>query len=75
VEDARLNAVDQGRLAGRYALQAVALLAKARAAGSLQNLAALPDLKKNPDFAPLRSREDFREFVRELEENKQAAGR
>jgi hypothetical protein len=50
-----------------YAGQALALLRRARAAGFFQDRRKVAYLKKDPDLAPLRSREDFRKFVAELE--------
>jgi tetratricopeptide (TPR) repeat protein len=50
-----------------YAGRALALLRRARAAGFFQDRRKVEYLKKDPDLAPLRSREDFRKFVAELE--------
>jgi hypothetical protein len=50
-----------------YAGQALALFRRAQAAGFFQDCRTVEYLKKDPDLAPLRSREDFRKFVAELE--------
>jgi tetratricopeptide (TPR) repeat protein len=50
-----------------YAGQALTLLRRAQAAGFFKDRARIERLKKDSDLAPLRSREDFRKFVAELE--------
>jgi serine/threonine protein kinase/tetratricopeptide (TPR) repeat protein len=50
-----------------YAGRALALLRRAQAAGFFKDRANVERLKQIPDLAPLRSREDFRKFVREVE--------
>ena len=50
-----------------YAVQAVALLRRAQAAGFFKDCAKIERLKRDSYLAPLRQREDFRKFVAELE--------
>jgi tetratricopeptide (TPR) repeat protein len=50
-----------------YAGQALALLRRAQAAGFFKNRANIEELKQYADLDPLRSREDFKKFVTELE--------
>jgi tetratricopeptide (TPR) repeat protein len=50
-----------------YVGQSLSLLRRARAAGFFKDPGAVERLKKDPDLQPLRSREDFRKFVAELE--------
>jgi serine/threonine protein kinase/tetratricopeptide (TPR) repeat protein len=50
-----------------YAGQALALLRRARDAGFFKKKAIIRRLKQEADLEPLRSREDFRKFVAELE--------
>ena len=52
-----------------YAGQAMALLRRAQAAGFFKDRTHIGDLKHS-DFEPLRSREDFKEFVAALEDAK-----
>jgi tetratricopeptide (TPR) repeat protein/serine/threonine protein kinase len=50
-----------------YAGQALTLLRRAQSAGFFKDRAKVEYLKKDTDLDPLRQREDFREFVAELE--------
>jgi serine/threonine protein kinase len=54
-------------LRDQYASQAVELLRRAQAAGFFKEPQQLEHLKKDPDLAPLRAREDYRKFVVDLE--------
>jgi serine/threonine protein kinase/tetratricopeptide (TPR) repeat protein len=49
------------------AARAVALLARANAAGMFKDATAVADLKKDDDLAGLHSRDDFRKLLKELE--------
>jgi tetratricopeptide (TPR) repeat protein len=50
-----------------YAGQALVLLRRAQAAGFFKDRLKVEHLKRDPDLAPLRSREDFKNFVAELQ--------
>jgi serine/threonine protein kinase len=50
-----------------YAVQAVALLRRAQAAGYFKDRAHTANMKQDADLDALRSREDFKKFVAELE--------
>src|SRR5262249_51259903 len=50
-----------------YAGQALALLRRAQAASFFKDRAKIERLKRDSDLAPLRQRQDFRQFVAELE--------
>jgi hypothetical protein len=50
-----------------HAGQALALFRRAQAAGFFKDRAKIERLKRDSDLAPLRSRQDFRELVAELE--------
>jgi hypothetical protein len=49
-----------------YAVQAVALLRRAQAAGFFKDRAPTARIKQDADLDALRSREDFKKFVAEL---------
>jgi hypothetical protein len=49
-----------------YAGEALAMLRRAQAAGFFKDPAKVAHLRRDPDLAPLRPREDFRQFVAEL---------
>lgn len=68
-EDARLASADQHPLAQRYAVQAVALLTRAKAAGYFKTRAQLEELKKNAGLKPLHEREDFAKVLATLSES------
>jgi tetratricopeptide (TPR) repeat protein len=51
----------------KYAAQALALLGRARDAGFFQDRQQVEHAKKDPDLAPLRSRDDFQKFMAEVE--------
>ncbi len=72
LEDARLDPVDQSRLAQHYAQQAVALLTRVCTAGYFRSPTAVERLRNAPEMAMLRSREDFRRLLNDLEPIKQA---
>ena len=62
-KDASLSPAERTRLGSEYATAAVDVLRLAHAAGYFANPARLMELKKDPDFEPLRAREDFRKFL------------
>jgi hypothetical protein len=55
------------RLADQYAVRAVELLVKAQQAGVFKNKANIALLKKDSDLASLRSRDDYKKLVADLE--------
>jgi tetratricopeptide (TPR) repeat protein len=66
--DAALEAAERRKLAEQYAARAVALLQLAMSQGQFKKPADVADLKRNTDLDPLRSREDFRKLLRDLQE-------
>jgi tetratricopeptide (TPR) repeat protein/predicted Ser/Thr protein kinase len=72
-KDASLTADERARLTELYATAAVGLLRKAKAAGELNDPKAVAQLKKDEDLHPLRSREDFKKFLAELDAKGSAA--
>jgi serine/threonine protein kinase len=66
VSSGRLN--DHGER-DRYAARAVALLHRARECGYFREQARIQQLKRDPDFDPLRRREDFKRLIDGLERN------
>jgi serine/threonine-protein kinase len=64
--DHRLAARVRREVADRYAWGAVALLRRAKAAGSFRLPREQAALKNDPDFAPLRARGDWQKFLEEL---------
>jgi hypothetical protein len=63
--DESLAKDERTRLAEQYAAQAVAYLLKARAAGWYRG-AAVEHMQKDPDLAPLRDRDDYKELLRSV---------
>jgi hypothetical protein len=63
-DDSKLAPADRTRLQGQYADRAMEFLHRAVVNG-FENAAAY---NKDPDLAPLRSREDFQKLVREIEQ-------
>jgi hypothetical protein len=63
-KDTKLAPADRDRLKTRYADSAMQFLHQAVAKG-YQNA---PELKSDPDLAPLRSRQDFRKLVQAVEQ-------
>jgi tetratricopeptide (TPR) repeat protein len=63
-KDTRLSPADRDRLQTQYADRAMQFLHQAVAKG-YQNA---PELKSDPDLAPLRLREDFQKLVQEVEQ-------
>jgi serine/threonine protein kinase len=74
-QDAGLPRAEAERLAEHYATQALALLTRARAAKFFQTDAAREHFAKEADFDPLRSRDDFRQFVAALADKEPAGQR
>jgi serine/threonine protein kinase/tetratricopeptide (TPR) repeat protein len=60
-------AIKEGKQREAYAGQALALLRRAQTAGYFKDRAKVEHLKKDTDLDVLRSREDFKKFVAELE--------
>jgi tetratricopeptide (TPR) repeat protein len=67
-QDEQMAPTDRDALAERYAARAVALLAQAQAAGYFATPANRDRLRKDPDLQALRTREDFRKWLAELEQ-------
>ncbi len=65
-KDKSLAKDDRTRLAEQYAARAVALLAKARAAGYFNRAPVLEHMKNDPDLTPLRDRDDYKKLLRGL---------
>jgi serine/threonine-protein kinase len=65
-KDARLSAAERGRLAEEHGARAVRLLGKAVAAGHFQGWCGALQLWLDEDLAPLRTRADFQQLVREV---------
>src|SRR5262249_6231037 len=65
--DTRLSQAEQQALAEQYAGRAMALLAKAQALGFFRTAGKREQVAKDTDLDPLRSREDFQKWLRELE--------
>jgi serine/threonine-protein kinase len=61
---------EEAALANRYAARAVALLRQAQATGLFQDPAQVGKLRKDPNLSALRSRDDYRQWVGELEKAK-----
>jgi serine/threonine protein kinase len=72
-QDGALAPADRDNQAERHEADAVALLAKARAAGFFKSAAMLDHAKKDQDLEPLRARADFREWLAEVEANAKPA--
>jgi serine/threonine-protein kinase len=62
-----LGSKDRAALAEQYATRALRLLALAKAGGHFRNPANVAWLKEAKDLQPLRQRDDFREFLADLE--------
>jgi hypothetical protein len=72
-QDARLSESEQNRLAEQYACRAIELLRQTQVTGFFENPARVIRLKKDPDLAPLRSREEFAKLVAESAKKREAA--
>ena len=66
-QDEKLNAEARDQTAEDYAGRAIALLHNARAARFFQRPTVLDHLRRCPDFAPLRGRDDFKQLLAEAE--------
>jgi serine/threonine-protein kinase len=66
LQDIRLAPTDRALRAERYAVEAVELLRKARAASYFNGPARIGQLIKDVNLAPLQSREDFRKLMAAL---------
>jgi tetratricopeptide (TPR) repeat protein len=69
--DTGLPSAQRDTLAERYGARAVALLAKAKAAGFFKNPANRQELKNDPDLQALRTRDDFKKLLAEVEKQAQ----
>jgi len=65
--DTKLSAKEREQLAERYASRAMGLLYLTKQAGFLQRLGKVASMAHDPDFDPLRKREDFKALMRELQ--------
>jgi hypothetical protein len=70
--DANLPAAKRDALAEQYADQALALLAKANAAGFFKTPANLEELKKDKDLDSLRSFDKFKKLLKEVEKQQKS---
>jgi tetratricopeptide (TPR) repeat protein len=69
-KDPNLSAAERDRLAEYYAARAIELLAEARANGRFKMWIDVADLTKEKDFDALRSRQDFKQLLADLEKTK-----
>jgi tRNA A-37 threonylcarbamoyl transferase component Bud32/tetratricopeptide (TPR) repeat protein len=69
-QDRRLPQNERDCRAERYAKNAVTCLRKSHSAGYFQPPGVIEEFKKDAAFAPLRNREDFKQFLSELERKK-----
>src|SRR5207244_12774477 len=67
--DPPVPAAESGKRLDQYARHAVALLQEARQAGFFARAANVQNLKKDPDLDAVRSRDDFKKLVQELEKS------
>jgi serine/threonine protein kinase len=70
--DAKLPAAERDALAEQYADQALALLAKANAAGFFKDPANLEELKKVKDLDSLRPLDKFKKLLKEIEKQQKS---
>jgi serine/threonine-protein kinase len=73
LKDEQLATEERQKLAEQYAVQAVKLLRRLQAAGHLEDPSRLAQLQKDAALAPLRSRDDFKSLMKELEEKENPA--
>jgi hypothetical protein len=66
-QDNKLPADERERVAEQYAAQALASLAKANTAGHFKDPANLEQLRKDTDLDSLRSRDDFKKLLNEVD--------
>jgi hypothetical protein len=69
-QDRHLSLTERKACAERYAKDALTWLRKSHAAGFFQLAGAVEQLKKDADFDSLRTREDFKQFLAEVEKKK-----
>jgi serine/threonine-protein kinase len=65
-DDPKLVPTDRAARAEKFAARAIEQLAQARDAGHFVHSANLDELRKDPDWAPLRARREFEMFVMDL---------
>jgi tetratricopeptide (TPR) repeat protein len=70
-KDENLPEADRATLADKHAARALALLKEDRTLGYFKDPEILAHMKKDPDLDPLRDRDDFKQLVKELEEDLQ----
>jgi hypothetical protein len=68
-KDTKLPEPERDKLPDKYAARAVELLAKAGASGHFKDPARVEHLKKDSDLDPLRTREDYKKLLANLESN------
>jgi serine/threonine protein kinase len=73
--DATLDLTDQHKFIERFAARAVALLRHAKNGGFFNGPNRLKAMQEDPDVDPLRSRDDFKKLLRELEKSAQAGSK
>ena len=70
-KDEDLAEADRVTLVDKYAVRAVALLKEDRSLGYFKDPEIVAHMKKDTDLDPLRERDDFKQLVKELEEDLQ----
>ena len=70
-KDEDLAEADRVTLADKHAARAVALLVEDRTLGYFKDPAKVAHMKQDTDLDPLRDRDDFKQLVKELEEDLQ----
>jgi serine/threonine-protein kinase len=68
--DTKLPAMERVQQAERYAYRAVELLRQTQRAGLFHRLGAVAFMAKDPDLDPLRNRDDFKVFLREVQSSR-----
>jgi hypothetical protein len=72
-KDGKLSQTERDKLAALYASRAVELLRKVAATGYFKKPARVQLLKeKDPNLVPLRSRDEFKQLLREIEKQAEA---
>src|SRR5262249_14273730 len=73
--DTKLSTTERQRLAEHYATRAIELFRQSKKAGFFQRRGTVTSLTNDPELAPLREREDFKAFMRELESDGQRSSK
>jgi len=71
IEDESLQGTERTQLAEKLAVRSVALLRESWTAGSFKNPQNILRIKESAGFDPLRDRDDFKQFIKELEAGEQ----